>query len=58
MAFGVIGAIADAIMYGPEGAEYSAMSLVGISPIGGVLPGLEEHTFQYWPETISASRKV
>lgn len=53
MAFGVIGKIVEAIMYGPEGAEYASMSMVGINPSGGVLLGLEEHPFQYWPETIS-----
>lgn len=56
MALGVIGSIVEAIMYGPEGSDYKAASMLGIdpsSPKGDVLPGLGEHTFQYWPETVT-----
>jgi len=53
MALGVIGAIAEAIMVGPEGQDYAAMSIAGMSPkdIGTIM--LTERTFQFWPESIS-----
>jgi len=56
---GIGGAIAEAIMQGPEGARYASMSIMGINPVDSSSVGfLPEHTFQYWPETISDSLDV
>ena len=52
MAFGVIGAVVEAMMYGPEGMDYKAMSIAGVSPVDQSIM-LPERTFQYWPESIS-----
>ncbi len=54
MALGVIGSIVESIMYGPEGSDYKAASMLGINPkTGKPLGDLGEHTFQYWPETVT-----
>lgn len=54
MAFGVIGAVVEALMYGPEGMDFASMSMLGIDPVsGGTVSGLDERTFQFWPESIS-----
>jgi hypothetical protein len=59
MAFGVIGAIVEAITNGPENGRHRAMSMVGINPKDGTVPeGFEERTFQFWPETISDTIEV
>lgn len=53
MAFGVIGSVIEAMMFGPEGMDYAAMSIAGVD---SVYPGtilLPERSFQYWPESIS-----
>lgn len=59
MALGIIGAVTEAIMFGPEGVDYKAMSIAGVSPIepdnGLMLP---ERTFQHWPESVTDSIDV
>lgn len=52
MAFGVIGAVVEAMMNGPEGMDYAAMSIAGVNPTDQSIM-LPERTFQYWPESIS-----
>ena len=56
MAAGFPGAIAEAMMCGPEGGKdgYAAMSIAGIDPrFSGTNLILPERTFQYWPESIT-----
>jgi len=52
MAGGIIGAVVEAMMLGPEGMDYAAMSIAGVNPIDQSIM-LPERTFQHWPETIS-----
>jgi len=52
MALGLAGALVEALMEGPEGMDYAAMSYAAIDPANGKLIG-SENTFQYWPETFS-----
>jgi len=58
MAFGVIGAVTEAMMYGPEGMDYASMSIAGVDPSDPSKLLLKERTFQYWPEAISDSIEV
>lgn len=58
MALGVAGAIVEAIMNGPEGAEHVAISIAGIKPDDPGKLLLPERTFQYWPETISDTIEI
>lgn len=57
MAFGIAGAITEAMMYGPEGADHAAMSIAGINPVTHDIM-LPERTFQYWPASISDSISI
>lgn len=52
MALGIIGAVTEAMMFGPEGSDYKAVSIAGVSPIDQLIM-LPERTFQHWPESIS-----
>jgi len=51
MAFGVIGAVVEAMMFGPEGMDYKAISIAGVNPVDQSIM-LPERTFQFWPESI------
>jgi hypothetical protein len=53
MVAGAIGAIAEAIINGPEGQEYASMSVAGVDPAKPDKLFLLERTFQFWPESIS-----
>jgi len=58
VAFGLIGAITEAIMYGPEGMDYKSMS---IQAVDSMAPGKavgQAFKFQYWPETITESHEI
>lgn len=52
MAFGVIGSVIEAMMFGPEGMDYKAASIAGVNPTDQSIM-LPERTFQHWPESIS-----
>jgi len=58
MAFGLIGAITEAIMYGPEGMEYKSMALQPIDPISPGDALGQSLKLQYWPETITESHEI
>lgn len=51
MAFGVVGAIVEAMMNGPEGMDYANISYAPLDPVTWKIGG--ERTLQYWPETLS-----
>ena len=55
MPLGLVGAIIEAIMEGPEGGNYANISIAGINPADPTTLLLPERAFQYWPETISDS---
>ena len=55
MPIGLVGAIIEAIMEGPEGGTYATMSMAGIDPKTPPSLLLNERAFQFWPETISDS---
>jgi len=57
MAFGVIGALTEAMLYGPEGMDYKAMSIAGVSPTDQTVM-LPERTFQFWPESIADTIEI
>lgn len=59
MAIGIIGAVTEAIMSGPEGMDYAAMSIAGVNPVNGnITDFLPERTFQFWPESISDTIEI
>jgi len=59
MALGIFGAVTEAIMSGPEGMDYKAMSIAGVNPVDGeIVNFLPERTFQFWPESISDSIEI
>jgi hypothetical protein len=57
---GFIGQLIEAIKNGPEGMEYAHMSIAGVNPLDpkGQALVLQEHTFQFWPESIQDSIEV
>ena len=58
MAAGLIGAIVEAFMSGPEGGDYAAVSIAGVDPVEPSKLMLDERTFQYWPESISDAIEI
>lgn len=58
MAFGLVGAIAEAIMYGPEGMDYKSMSIQPVDPVAPGKPMGQALKLQYWPETITESHEI
>jgi hypothetical protein len=66
MATGLISAMIDAIMRGPEGREYAALTMAGLDPRDpsiiykgdGVGVDFSERALQYWPETINDSIEI
>ncbi len=52
MAFGLVGALVEVLMEGPEGMDYASMSIAGINPVDGSLQ-MDERTLQYWPDTLA-----
>ena len=57
MAFGVIGALIEAMSNGPEGAKFRSISMAGINAKNGDM-SINERTFQFWPESLSDTIEV
>lgn len=55
---GFIGKLIEAIMFGPEGADYKAMSIAGLDPMDGTTLLLPERAFQFWPESLQDTIEV
>lgn len=60
MAFGFVGKLIEAIMNGPEGAEASRISILGLDSTDpqGETVVLPERAFQFWPESIQDSIEI
>jgi len=58
MAFGVIGAITEAIKFGPEGQDYASMSIQPVEPLSPGKAIGQSLKLQYWPESIAESHEI